>query len=79
MSTATVSSKGQVVIPKDVRDNLGIAAGSRIEFVVENGSVRLKLSSGKPPSKLADGPKVLAYKGKRVPISSMRVTKYPKP
>lgn len=29
-----VSEKGQVTIPKDVRDQLGILPGSRVEFVV---------------------------------------------
>jgi len=28
----TVTSKGQVTIPKPVRDRLGIAAGSRVNF-----------------------------------------------
>ena len=30
--TTTVTSKGQVTIPKSVRDYLGIHAGSRVEF-----------------------------------------------
>ncbi|MDX2458144.1 MAG: AbrB/MazE/SpoVT family DNA-binding domain-containing protein [Gammaproteobacteria bacterium] len=33
MTTATITSKGQVTIPKDVRVRLGIGAGDRIEFV----------------------------------------------
>jgi AbrB family looped-hinge helix DNA binding protein len=38
MSSATVTSKGQVTIPASVRTTLGIGAGSRIEFVeLENG------------------------------------------
>ena len=38
MSTATVTSKGQVTIPAKVRNSLGIGVGSRIEFVeMENG------------------------------------------
>ena len=36
-----VMSKGQVTIPKDVREILGISSGDRITFVVENGNVRL--------------------------------------
>ena len=33
MSTATVTSKGQITIPAQVRAALGLDAGSRIEFV----------------------------------------------
>ena len=33
MSTATITSKGQVTIPKDVRDRLGVHSGDRVEFV----------------------------------------------
>jgi antitoxin PrlF len=32
MSVATVTSKGQVTIPQDVRERLGIVTGSKIEF-----------------------------------------------
>lgn len=33
MATATVTSKGQVTIPAQVRATLGVGAGDRIEFV----------------------------------------------
>jgi len=33
MSTATVTSKGQITIPIQVRNALGLDAGDRIEFV----------------------------------------------
>lgn len=33
MSTATITSKGQVTIPMSVRTALGLDAGSRVEFV----------------------------------------------
>jgi AbrB family looped-hinge helix DNA binding protein len=36
-----VTSKGQVTIPKPIRDYLGIKAGSEVEFVEEAGVVRL--------------------------------------
>jgi antitoxin PrlF len=36
MSTATVTSKGQITIPKDVRVRLGLEAGDRVVFVVRS-------------------------------------------
>ena len=33
MPTAVVTSKGQITIPKPVRDGLGVETGDRIEFV----------------------------------------------
>ena len=33
MSTATVSSKGQIVIPAAVRADMEVEAGTRVEFV----------------------------------------------
>lgn len=41
IDNAKVMSKGQVTIPKDVREILGISSGDLITFVVENGNVRL--------------------------------------
>ena len=38
---AKVMAKGQITIPKDIREILGISCGDRVIFVVENGSVRL--------------------------------------
>ena len=36
-----VTSKGQVTIPKNIREKLGIMAHSEVEFVEENGRVYL--------------------------------------
>jgi AbrB family looped-hinge helix DNA binding protein len=43
MPTATLTSKGQVTIPKEIRDRLRLKTGDRIHFLVEsNGEVRLR-------------------------------------
>lgn len=41
IDNAKVMAKGQVTIPKDIREILGVSIGDRITFVVENGSVRV--------------------------------------
>jgi AbrB family looped-hinge helix DNA binding protein len=33
MTTAVLTSKGQITIPVDVRDDLNVVAGDRVEFV----------------------------------------------
>ena len=33
MTTATITSKGQITIPAKVRQSLNVAAGDRVEFV----------------------------------------------
>ena len=37
-----VTSKGQVTIPKPIRDRLGIEEGSEVEFVVRDGEALLR-------------------------------------
>ena len=41
MSTATITSKGQTTIPKDVRDRLHLKPGDRVEFVVRDDGTAL--------------------------------------
>ncbi len=41
IDNAKIMSKGQVTIPKDVRDVLGVNSGDRVTFIVENNSVRI--------------------------------------
>ena len=41
----TVTSKGQITLPKAVRDHLGIKPGTRLEFVLEDGGVRVRHST----------------------------------
>jgi AbrB family looped-hinge helix DNA binding protein len=50
--TGTVSEKGQVTIPKDVRDALGIHPGDRVIFDVERGEKAVVRKAR--PSRLAD-------------------------
>lgn len=43
MATATLTSKGQVVIPKPIRDQLGLHAGDRLDFaLLDSGDVLVR-------------------------------------
>ena len=67
----SVTSKGQVTIPKKVRDALGITPGSKVDFNLENGGARLKLITRHVASSLEEGPAILDYKGPRISIGEM--------
>jgi AbrB family looped-hinge helix DNA binding protein len=41
VDNAKVMSKGQVTIPKDVREVLGVSNGDRVTFIVEGTNVRI--------------------------------------
>jgi antitoxin PrlF len=34
---STITSKGQLTVPQEIRKRLGLQAGDRVEFVVEEG------------------------------------------
>ena len=49
MVTAKVTSKGQITIPKEIRDKLGISPGERIGFVEKRGIFFIKKPLKKSP------------------------------
>lgn len=52
MPVATVTSKGQVTIPKVVRQALQIEAGDQLDFIVESNSRVLLLRPGRKAMEL---------------------------
>jgi antitoxin PrlF len=42
MSKTRITSKGQVTVPKQVRERLGLRPGDELEFIEEHGVYRLK-------------------------------------
>ncbi len=46
--TSPISSKGQVTIPREIRDRLGVGAGDRVEFVMEDERTVIRPSRDNP-------------------------------
>ena len=41
MAAATLTEKGQIVIPAEIRARYGLTPGTQVEFVDDGGSIRL--------------------------------------
>jgi AbrB family looped-hinge helix DNA binding protein len=65
MEFTSVTSKGQVTIPKELRQRLGIRQGSRIEFSLVGDHVEMRLRSS-PPGEARSGFGML--KSRRAPM-----------
>lgn len=55
MPTATLTAKGQVVIPAEIRARHGLTPGTQVEFVDEGGLIRLVVRRKVAPSDPAAG------------------------
>lgn len=55
MAAATLTERGQIVIPAEIRARYGLTAGTQVEFVDENGVIRLKIRRQVPRSDPAAG------------------------
>lgn len=53
MSTLLVSSKGQIVLPAELRRRLGMGAGARVEVLEESGGLRLRVVRSVPTADLS--------------------------
>ncbi len=69
MTTATLTSKGQTTIPKDIRLHLGLRAGDRIDFVVVGDDVVLRPAT----RSVTDLKGFLPKPGKSVSVEAMDV------
>ncbi len=43
MQTATVSEQGQVIIPLDIRKQLGITPGCQLSFILEGAGLKIEV------------------------------------
>lgn len=71
MGSVSVMSKGQVTIPKRVRQALGITPGSKVEFY----GVRLKVMKVRKPSSVKGGAAILGNRLRRrfAPLCQLRL------
>ena len=53
-----ITSKGQVTIPQDIREKLGLLPHSEVEFTIVGDSVRMRKKKGK---KLSRGELIVAH------------------
>ena len=60
MASMTITSKGQVTIPKAVRDQMGLRGGDKVKFVEEDGKFVLEKDIEESPFD-----KWVGYLGKR--------------
>lgn len=65
MATVTVSGKGQVVIPAEICQTLGIQPGMQLEFRIEGHGLRAELLHKRKPTRLEDGIGMLRPSGPR--------------
>ena len=66
MVLTTLTNKGQVTIPKNVRESLGLNTGDKIEFIIDkNGEVRIK-----PVTKKVDDVFGILHKQDRWPVAT---------
>lgn len=62
MQTVTVSEQGQVVLPLDIRKQLGITAGSQLNLIMENAGLRVEVKKRIQPTRPEDGYGLLVCK-----------------
>ncbi|HEY6212144.1 MAG TPA: AbrB/MazE/SpoVT family DNA-binding domain-containing protein [Vicinamibacterales bacterium] len=47
MPTSTLTSKGQITLPKSIRDRLKVSTGDSVEFIVDaDGDIRVRAGHG---------------------------------
>jgi antitoxin PrlF len=68
MSVATVTTKGQVTIPADIRENYNISAGDKLVFYPSlEGDLRLHVEKAVPSA----GAGMLSARGRHVDVPAM--------
>ena len=67
MTTVILSSKGQLVLPAEVRQHFGLVPGSRLELVEEPDGIRLIVPHPAPQADVESGYGMLKPRSKGKP------------
>jgi len=67
MPAATLTEKGQVIIPAEIRARYGLSPGTQVEFVDEGGAIRLLVRRRVTPSDPVAGYGMVKPKSKGKP------------
>lgn len=69
MSNATLTSKGQTTIPKEIRDSLGLKPKDRLNFtLLHDGTVIMRVKN----KSMLDLVGAAKYNGPVIPVEKMR-------
>ena len=66
MTESGVTAKGQITLPKAVREALGVQTGDRVRYIIQDGEVRIR--PVRPMSRLFG---VVKYDGPPVSLEDM--------
>ena len=73
MVKATLTSKGQLTVPKEIRERLGLRSGDRVVFEFEGDSARMKVEKRKSLEELRGSlPATREYSGKEAERAAAR-------
>ncbi len=66
-----ISTKGQIVIPKRLRDQWGLASGSRVKIESTSAGIQITPVAARNAKAVLKGLGLAGYKGKAIAIEDM--------
>jgi AbrB family looped-hinge helix DNA binding protein len=76
MTAATLTEKGQIIIPAEIRARYELTPGTQVEFVDEGGAIRLVIRRRVAPSDPAAGYGLIRIKPRRRGSSARRLSEF---
>ncbi len=62
MHTVTVSGRGEIVLPLEIRNQLGITVGTQLNLILENAGLRIEIKQRIQSTRPKDGYGLLVCK-----------------